>query len=139
MRPAYPIWVLLFLSLALPLFAQAPLRKTSVSIVGEAFHINDQATYPRREWRGRKIEGLLLNSRMVQGTFDDLSGRLMGLFRFSDEGRGFRRRLPKYAGELGPEQRTQARVLPPARRDHRQPTAMIFPSRASSLYQQPSS
>lgn len=52
-------------------FAAEP--KTRVSIVGDAFHINEQPTYPGRTWQGKKIEGLLLNSRMVQATFDDLN------------------------------------------------------------------
>jgi len=47
--------------------------RTTVSIVGEAFHINGQPTYAGRRWKGQKIEGLLLNSRMVQATFDDLN------------------------------------------------------------------
>lgn len=52
---------------------KAPARKTTVSIQGEAFHINGQPTYKGRSWNGKKIEGLLLNSRMVQATFDDLN------------------------------------------------------------------
>ena len=50
-----------------------PLRLTQVSIRGDAFLINGNPTYAGRTWNGRKIEGLLLNSRMVQGTFDDLN------------------------------------------------------------------
>ena len=38
--------------------------RTEVSIVGEAFHINGKPTYEGRTWNGKKIEGLLLNSRM---------------------------------------------------------------------------
>lgn len=47
--------------------------QTRVSIVGDAFQVNGQPTYAGRTWNGRKIEGLLLNSRMVQATFDDLN------------------------------------------------------------------
>lgn len=50
-----------------------PDRHTVVSIRGDAFYINGQPTYKGRTWNGKKIEGLLLNSRMVQGTFDDLN------------------------------------------------------------------
>jgi len=50
-----------------------PARKTQVTIQGDAFCINGRPTYAGRRWNGRKIEGLLLNSRMVQGTFDDLN------------------------------------------------------------------
>jgi len=46
-------------------------RKTAVSIVGEHFHLNGTPTYAGREWRGPKIEGLLMISRMLQGIFDD--------------------------------------------------------------------
>lgn len=41
--------------------------------MGDAFHINGKPTYAGRTWNGKKIEGLLLNSRMVQATFDDLN------------------------------------------------------------------
>lgn len=53
--------------------ASAAERLTHVSIVGDAFHINGQPTYAGRTWNGKKIEGLLMNSRMVQATFDDLN------------------------------------------------------------------
>jgi hypothetical protein len=55
-----------------------------VSIVGEAFHINGQPTYAGRTWRGHKIEGLLLNSRMVQGIFDDLNPETAGRWAYPD-------------------------------------------------------
>lgn len=51
--------------------AKPPKRKTKISIVGEQFYINGQPTFKGRVWNGHKIEGLLPNSRMVQGTFDD--------------------------------------------------------------------
>ena len=46
-------------------------RRTVVSIVGDEFHLNGRPAYAGRTWRGHKIQGLLLNSRMVQGIFDD--------------------------------------------------------------------
>ena len=46
-------------------------RHTQVSIRGEDFYINGQPTYAGRVWNGHRIEGLLLNARMVQGIFDD--------------------------------------------------------------------
>lgn len=52
---------------------QAPHTRTTVSIAGEAFHINGQPTLKGRTWRGMRVEGLLPNSRMVQGLFDDLN------------------------------------------------------------------
>jgi hypothetical protein len=48
-------------------------RKTAVTIRGDAFLINGQMTYRGRAWNGKKVEGLLMNSRMVQATFDDLN------------------------------------------------------------------
>lgn len=48
-------------------------RKTTVSIVGEKFYINSKPTLKNRTWRGYNLEGLLPNSRMVQGIFDDLN------------------------------------------------------------------
>ena len=55
-----------------------------------AFHINGQPTYAGRTWQGHKIEGLLLNSRMVQGIFDDLNPETVeqvGLSRHGQVGR----------------------------------------------------
>ena len=46
---------------------------TKVSIEGEKFYINGQPTFKGRSWHGVSIEGLLPNSRMVQGVFDDLN------------------------------------------------------------------
>src|SRR5262249_19714093 len=57
------------------------------SIVGDAFHINGQPTYPGRTWQGHKIEGLLLNSRMVQGIFDDLNPETAKQWAYPDTGR----------------------------------------------------
>jgi len=44
---------------------------TNVTIIGDQFLINGKVTYEKRYWNGYKIEGLLFNSRMVQGIFDD--------------------------------------------------------------------
>ncbi len=45
--------------------------KTSISIQGPDFYINRELTYKGHSHEGRRVEGLLLNSRMVQATFDD--------------------------------------------------------------------
>ncbi len=58
--------------------------KTVVTIEGEAIHINGQPTYPGRYWEGHKIEGLLFNSRMVQGIFDDLNPSTRAQFHYPD-------------------------------------------------------
>jgi hypothetical protein len=67
--------------------AQAIERKTTVSIVGDAFHINGSPTYRGREWQGHKIEGLLMNSRMVQGIFDDRNPETVALWVYPDTGK----------------------------------------------------
>src|SRR5687767_13972497 len=65
----------------------APPRKTTVTIVGDAFHINGKPTYEGRTWKGKKIEGLLLNSRMVQGIFDDLNDETRSKWNYPDTGK----------------------------------------------------
>ena len=59
-------------------------RKTAVSIQGRAFHINGRPTYEGRTWRGHRIEGLLMNSRMVQATFDDLNAETRSMWAYPD-------------------------------------------------------
>ena len=51
--------------------AVSPKRNTAVSIEGESFLINGTLTFKGKTWRGYSIEGLLPNSRMVNGIFDD--------------------------------------------------------------------
>jgi len=69
------------------LAASGAARLTTVSIVGEDFHINGRPTYAGRAWNGHRIEGLLLNSRMVQGTFDDLNTNTVSKWAYPDAGR----------------------------------------------------
>jgi hypothetical protein len=59
-------------------------RKTTVAIVGDQFHINGRPTYEGRTWRGHKIEGLLMNSRMVQGIFHDLNPDTIHLWEYPE-------------------------------------------------------
>ncbi len=58
--------------------------KTVVGIQGEKFLINNEFTYKGREWNGFPIEGLLMNSRMVQGIFDDLNTETAGRWKYDD-------------------------------------------------------
>lgn len=62
-------------------------RKTTISIQGEAFHINGEPVYKGREWRGHKVEGLLMNSRMVQGIFDDKNPETAARWAYPDTGK----------------------------------------------------
>jgi hypothetical protein len=71
-----------FLLLSTSLFSQK--RQTSVTIQGEQFFINGKPTYEKRYWKGNKIEGLLLNSRMVQGIYDDLNPETVDLWAYPD-------------------------------------------------------
>ena len=66
---------------------EAPARHTSVSIVADQFFINGQPTYPGRAWRGHRIEGLLINSRMVQGIYDDLNPVTAVRWAYPDTGK----------------------------------------------------
>jgi hypothetical protein len=59
-------------------------QKTVVSIKENQFFINGKPTYPNRYWNGKKIEGLLINSRMVQGIFDDLNPESSNEFAYPD-------------------------------------------------------
>lgn len=59
---------------------------TKVTIEGEGFLINGTPTYQGREWQGNKIEGLLLNTRMVQGMFDDVNPETVQQFAYADTG-----------------------------------------------------
>ncbi len=62
-------------------------RYTSVSIEGERFLINGRPTYEGRTWQGKRVEGLLMNSRMVQGIFDDLNPETVEKWSYPDSGR----------------------------------------------------
>jgi len=62
-------------------------RRTAVSIMGDEFHINGRPTYEGRMWKGHKIQGLLLNSRMVQGIFDDLNTNTVAQWAYANTGR----------------------------------------------------
>ncbi len=60
--------------------------RTIVTIEDERFLINGKPTYAGRTWKGHKIEGLLLNARMVQGVFDDLNPETAGRWAYPDTG-----------------------------------------------------
>src|SRR5471032_1794937 len=57
---------------------------TEVAIHGENFFVNGQPTYAGRSWQGHSIEGLLFNSRMVQGVFDDLNPATRARWNYPD-------------------------------------------------------
>lgn len=67
--------------------ARTARRRTSVTIEADRFFINGRPTYAGRTWRGHRIEGLLMNARMVQGIFDDLNPATRPQWAYQDTGR----------------------------------------------------
>jgi hypothetical protein len=61
--------------------------RTVVTIQGDQFVINGQPTYKGRTWQGHKIEGLLMNSRMVQGIYDDANPETAKRWAYKDTGK----------------------------------------------------
>jgi hypothetical protein len=59
-------------------------NKTQVDIKGEKFYINGEPTFKGRIWNGISVEGLLPNSRMVQGVFDDLNPETVSKWDYPD-------------------------------------------------------
>jgi hypothetical protein len=69
------------------LAATAARAATTVSIVGDEFHLNGKPTYAGRVWRGHKVQGLLLNARLVQGIFDDRNTGTVAQWAYPDTGK----------------------------------------------------
>jgi hypothetical protein len=82
MQKPVPILVLLLTVVSITVLGQK--RKTEVSIRGEKFYINGKPTFSGRIWNGYTIEGLLPNSRMVQGIFDDLNSETQAKWKYPD-------------------------------------------------------
>ena len=55
---------------------------TKISIKGENFYVNDKTTYPLTPYKN--VEGLLFNSRMIQGIFDDSNQSTVYLWKYPD-------------------------------------------------------
>lgn len=62
------------------------MSRTNVTVEGERFLINGRPTYEGREYLGSRVEGLLMNSRMVQATFDDENPETRQLWAYPDTG-----------------------------------------------------
>ena len=58
--------------------------QTKVSIQDDKFYINSKPTFQGRTWQGIDVEGLLPNSRMVQGVFDDLNPETVVKWKYPD-------------------------------------------------------
>ncbi len=61
-------------------------RHTEVSIIDEKFYINREPAYKGIVWNGHSLEGLLMNSRMVQGIYDDRNPETCELWAYPDTG-----------------------------------------------------
>lgn len=59
-------------------------RYTKIEIRGNQFFINGKPTYEGIFWNGKKVEGLLMNSRMVQGIFDDSNPGTRANWKYPD-------------------------------------------------------
>ena len=69
---------------AAPALLPAAASKTKVEIRANQFFINGRPTYKGRTYKGHKIEGLLMNSRMVQGIFDDKNPQTVTKWAYPD-------------------------------------------------------
>jgi hypothetical protein len=84
------ITILVLLSgLTVSLYSANKIRNTVVSIKENMFYVNGSPTYKGRNWtttKGEsfKVEGLLMNSRMVHGIFDDLNPETRGQWAYPD-------------------------------------------------------
>lgn len=78
---------LLVVLLLVSTLTQAQKRKTEVSIKDGDFYINNLITLKGKTYDGMRLEGLLPNSRMVQGTYDDLNPETRDLWKYADTGK----------------------------------------------------
>ena len=60
--------------------------KTEIAVDGTRYLINGRPTYEGVSYKGRSVEGLLLNSRMVQAIFDDECPETRNRWRYPDTG-----------------------------------------------------
>ena len=70
---------------ALPPSPESP--RTEITIDGDQFRINGRLTYAGRRYGSARIEGLLMNARMVQGIFDDLNPETSPRWQYPDTNR----------------------------------------------------
>ena len=63
--------------------AVPPVERTAIAIDGDKFRINGKLTYAGRP----KVEGMLLNTRMVQGIFDDRNAVTRERWKYPDTGK----------------------------------------------------
>jgi hypothetical protein len=78
------LWLLVAAAIAFVPQPPRATRKTVVTIQGREFRINGQPTYPGRSYDGTPVQGLLFNSRMVQGIFDDRNEETRARWAYPD-------------------------------------------------------
>jgi hypothetical protein len=61
--------------------------KTEVTIDATQFLINGKPTYPGISYQGKPVQGLLMNSRMIQAIFDDDNPETRKLWAYPDTGK----------------------------------------------------
>lgn len=77
-------YIFLVLAIGISISGFPQKRKTAVSIKGEDFYINNTVTLKGKVYRGMRLEGLLPNSRMVQGIFDDKNPETKNAWAYPD-------------------------------------------------------
>lgn len=75
---------LVVLGLAFVPQPQRTARHTVVGIEGREFVVNGRPTYAGRSYDGIRVQGLLFNSRMVQGIFDDRNPETRSRWNYPD-------------------------------------------------------
>ncbi len=60
------------------------MSRTKVNLWDEDFTINGILTYPNKEYKGHRVEGLLMNARMIQAIFDDLNPETRRMWDYPD-------------------------------------------------------
>jgi hypothetical protein len=87
MKPRLLVALFVLAAACAPAASPPPAPKTTVAIVGDQFFINGRPTYAGRTWKDKKIEGLLMNARMVQGVFDDANPATIHRWAYPDTGK----------------------------------------------------
>lgn len=64
----------------------ADMTRTTISIDGDGFCINQKPTYAGQRWHDQPVQGLLFNTRMVQGIFDDSNTDTVDRWAYPDTG-----------------------------------------------------
>jgi hypothetical protein len=76
-----------FLAASLAASSMRAAGRTTIAIEKDGFLLNGKPTYKGRTFEGMKIEGLLMNTRMVQGIFDDENVQTVARWNYPDTGK----------------------------------------------------